>query len=274
MGKAIPYVDHFGQPFINKKEMLLYWGTNPGQFDGRIKRGWTRKEALTSIRDIENTQNYCQDHLGNKFESERQMCKQWNIEYSVYHRRVNKFHWDIEEALTGIRKIDESNFKYTDHNGNKFPSYREMAEYWSITYDTLIGRLNNGYTLKQALTNTPPQEKLIYACTDAFNNQFLSKTKMFEYWNVNKQAYETRLKKGCSKLEALGIIPCLTRAKYWKFNNNLTVIGKINNDYFTCFYNNHECILHHDFIIKYCTQELRKQFETKVPQPAYDYAEA
>lgn len=273
MGKNIPCVDHLGQPFSNKKEMLIHWNTNPGQYCGRIKRGWTLKEALTGIRDVENTRNYCQDHLGNKFESGHKMCKHWKVEYAIYHKRTNKFHWTIEEALTGIRKIDESEFKYVDHKGNKFPSYREMAEYWNITYDTLHTRLDNGYTIEQALTNTQPTEKQIYACTDAFGTRFLSKTKMFEYWHVNKQAYEIRIKKGYSKLEALGIIPCLNRAKYWKFNDNLIVITKINNDYLTCIYNNHESILHHDFIIRYCTQELRKQFETKIPQTAYAYAE-
>lgn len=274
MGKCIQCVDHLGKHFVNKKEMLIYWNTNSGQFDGRIKRGWTLEEALTGVRDIKNAQNYCKDHLNNEFSSEREMCKHWNVEYSVYHRRINKFHWTIEETLTGIRKRDKSKFKYTDHKGNKFESKREMAEFWGLTYDTLSSRLNNGYTIEQALTNTQPQDRQIYTCTDAFGTPFSSKTKMFEYWNINKQAYENRIKKGFSKLEALNIVPCLIRVKYWKFDNNLIAIEKINNDYFTCFYNNHECILHHDFIIKYCTQELRKQYETKIPQPAYAYAEA
>lgn len=45
---AIEVCDHEGRKFKSKKEMCKYWGISPSTYDGRLKRGVSVEEALTT----------------------------------------------------------------------------------------------------------------------------------------------------------------------------------------------------------------------------------
>ena len=42
--------------------------------------------------------NKCYDHLGNGFDSQREMCEHWNVEARIYRARL-RYGWSKEEAL-------------------------------------------------------------------------------------------------------------------------------------------------------------------------------
>ena len=77
------------------------------------------------------------DHLGNKFDSEKEMCKCWNINYNTYANRKSRG-YTIEECLFG--KID----KVYDHEGNKFKTEKEMYEHRNVNDNTYKNRKSKG----------------------------------------------------------------------------------------------------------------------------------
>ena len=48
--KGITCLDHLGNSYPTKSEMLAYWGMSKSTFDGRLRRGWSLEEALTGKR--------------------------------------------------------------------------------------------------------------------------------------------------------------------------------------------------------------------------------
>ena len=85
---------------------------------------------------------YVTDHKGNKFKSQREMCKAYDIDYYTFKARI-RTGWTLKDALEG---------KYvTDHKGNKFKSREEMCKAYGISYGTFKSRMRLGWTLKDAL---------------------------------------------------------------------------------------------------------------------------
>lgn len=79
-----------------------------------------------------------------------EMCKA----YGCYDRRKTvewrmSHGYTVEEALSDKYLQHRGGVK--DHEGNSFGSYREMAEYWNVSYSRLINRLCSGYPIKDAL---------------------------------------------------------------------------------------------------------------------------
>jgi hypothetical protein len=66
------------------------------------------------------------DHKGNKFKSEKEMCKYWDVKYSVYRNRKH-YGWTLEECLKGRTVV-------YDHLGNKFNREINMCKYWGVIY--------------------------------------------------------------------------------------------------------------------------------------------
>ncbi|PKM53161.1 MAG: hypothetical protein CVV00_13680, partial [Firmicutes bacterium HGW-Firmicutes-5] len=63
-------------------------------FNDRIKDGWSLEEALEG-----KNPNTVVDHLGRKFDTEKDMCAYWGIKSYIFKDRI-KEGWSLEEALT------------------------------------------------------------------------------------------------------------------------------------------------------------------------------
>ena len=92
----------------------------------------------------------CVDHLGNKFDSEKEMCQYWNIKPQTFRER-QKRSWSLEKSLCE----KNNNLKScTDHLGNKFDSITDMCQYWNIGQATFkldkdsVGHLKNHFVKK------------------------------------------------------------------------------------------------------------------------------
>ena len=48
------------------------------------------------------------DHLGNEFESIKDMCEFHHIPSKIYDNRVNRHHWSMEKALTTPLKVNKN----------------------------------------------------------------------------------------------------------------------------------------------------------------------
>ena len=96
--------DHLGNEYKYATDMCKAYGVTVDQYYGRLKRGYSLEEALTlKTKNHENYKSYkfkVKDHLGNKYEHVRDMCKEYKVTTSAYYGRLKRGH-TIKEALTG-----------------------------------------------------------------------------------------------------------------------------------------------------------------------------
>ncbi len=151
------------------------------------------------------------DHKGNEYESITEMCREYGISQQVYSHRTKKLGWAMEKALeTPVRRkgrirkeepmVDKRKKAVTDHLGNSFPSYVEMARAYNIPELTLFNRLTRGWDIKRALTQP------IKGSTKDFKGKvFQNYYEMAKHHNseVPYQTYKMRLNNGWNKKDAL-----------------------------------------------------------------------
>ena len=134
----------------------------------------------------------CTDHLGNKFDSQKEMCEHWNISQGTFRRR-QQHSWSLEELLCGKN--------ITDHLGNKFDSITDMCQYWDIDRTTFQSRQKLGWSLEKSLCNKKTISPKL--CTDHLGNKFDSQRKMCQHWNVEQTTFRNRQRHNWSLEESL-----------------------------------------------------------------------
>ena len=153
--------DHLGNVFSTIREMCNYWGINKSCYIDRVSKGWSKEKALTQksrkqkIKDLGD----CTDHLGNTFNSIREMCDYWGITDTTYHFRL-KQGYTKEESLTGnyISKALLSNLpeeERTDHLGNVYISISDMCKKYNCDKALFYNRRKLGWSIIEALGVIP-----------------------------------------------------------------------------------------------------------------------
>lgn len=188
--------DHLGQEYPSVAAMCKHYGIKTSVYNTRRKFNWSIEDALTKPKQHtpRNAKKYT-DHLGQEFPSIAAMCRHWNIRKDTFTRRTDKYNWPLEKALT-----TPSTETYTDHKGNNFNSLNEMCEYWGITYSTYKNRIENDYSLEEALT---PNSICRGKYTDHLGNTFTSLQKMCDHWNIYPRTYQYRISQDWTVEKAL-----------------------------------------------------------------------
>lgn len=133
------------------------------------------------------------DHLGNEYNSIKEMCEYYGITDDVYRTRMRR-KWTLERILTTPTKTK-------DHLGNVFNSIAEMCEAYGIIRTTYFKRIKQGWTVEEALTTPLKQDTL--KVKDAYGNEFANAKKMYEFYGITKPTFNNRLKSGFTLQEAL-----------------------------------------------------------------------
>lgn len=142
----------------------------------------------------------CEDHLGNSYNSKKEMCEHWGIPTDTFISRI-KHGWTVEAALT--TPVNKSTvYNKEDHLGHIFASKKEMCEHWGISVSSFDERIKKGWTLQKAL-ETPIQSGYHSVVEDHLGNKFKSIAKMCEYWGISFAAYNHRISKGYTLERAL-----------------------------------------------------------------------
>jgi len=98
-----------------------------------------------------NKERKAHDHLGNEFNSMKDMVKYYNMESDhIYFHRMLSLGWSQEEALNNTGKMQGK--KVHDHLGNEFSTITEMCNYWNIRKVLYRLRIINGWSQEEALT--------------------------------------------------------------------------------------------------------------------------
>lgn len=159
-------VDHLGNKFGSKSQMLKHWGISNATYYNRThSEGLSMEEALT--KPIAKTYSFKEvtDHLGNNYRSLSLMARTYGIKPITLRDRLERG-WSVREALT--TPVDTSTLRKTcttegirvqDHKGVWYNSYYELAKAYGLTISTLYGRLVRlGWSIEKALL-TPTKER-------------------------------------------------------------------------------------------------------------------
>ena len=143
--------DHLGNVYSSIKEMANHYGLALDTYQRRIKNGWSIEKALTEPIDTTKHGKSETDHLGNRFDTIKDMCNHYNITVSAFLIRRKKG-YSLEYCLTHQQKNHRI---ITDFAGNKFGSEEEMCRYYNISHSKYLHRINSGYPQPMALGLVP-----------------------------------------------------------------------------------------------------------------------
>ena len=122
------------------------------------------------------------DHLGNKFPSEKDLLKHYNVARTTFHRQLKK-NKSIKEILTNYSR---KSLEVTDHNGQVFSTLTEMLNHYKIA-DAVYRRDIKNMSLKQVLTKNRKNVK------DHLGKNFKTRKEMCEYWHISVNCFKRRM---------------------------------------------------------------------------------
>ena len=126
------------------------------------------------------------DHLGNEFNTQKEMCKYYGVSTTTFRERIKKG-WSLKEALTRSTNKGENNpnrKELYDHHGNKYYSQESMCAHYGISQSLFLGRIKRGYSLEEALTAKSHCHKV----TDHLGNEYLSNEDMAKAYGISKKS--------------------------------------------------------------------------------------
>lgn len=144
------------------------------------------------------------DHLGNEYGSFNEMCRAYNRDEWLVHRRLYRG-WSLERALTEKSKAEESSV-CKDHLGNEYKTFNMMCNAYNKSFGVVQYRLESGYTLEEALTTdtlirkAPTNKK---ESIDHLNNVYPSFKEMCKAYDIKEVTVRYRLNNGWSLERAL-----------------------------------------------------------------------
>ena len=95
-------LDFNGRVFPSMKAMAIEYGINPTNILYHVKKGKTPAEALKHLLTKGKASLNIKDHLGNSFQSNKQMAEYYGVNVDTFRDRMSNG-WSLEEALTGKR---------------------------------------------------------------------------------------------------------------------------------------------------------------------------
>jgi len=133
------------------KELSQKYNVKLSTITLRARQGRSFEEmvGLKKIPRVSNSKK-CKDHLGKDFNSKKERCAYWGVNYSTFMNRIDRG-YTLEEALTGSNlKINSR--KVTDPIGIVHRSTLAMCKFWEVSddyYALRVGRRNDKqYKLK------------------------------------------------------------------------------------------------------------------------------
>ncbi len=194
--RAKKCVDHLGSEYLSEAKMCEHYNINFYTYRERIQKGYSIERALTEPLMEQGLlfKNECFDHLGKKYNSEKEMAMAYGIEpYIFAMRKYNG--WDVRRALT----TPVRGTKIYDHLGNEYDNVEKMCSVYNIEPKLYHDRLHKGWSLEKSLTT----QKRNTLCEDHLGNKYRSMDEMAHKYGLCATTIKNRLKKGLTLKEAL-----------------------------------------------------------------------
>lgn len=141
--------DHNGKEFPTVAIMCRWHNIDPNIYYGRLRLHWSQEKALTTPK---GKRTHYHERLieidGQQFYNLYDAAKYIGIPESRLQARLKK-------NLTGdLLKYQGklNNVSSKDHLGKQYDSLTDMCKAWNISYWAVVNRINNGWSVKKALT--------------------------------------------------------------------------------------------------------------------------
>lgn len=199
--------DHLGNEYVSIEEMCSAYGIKSSAYWWRITNGWSIEKALTTDKQKPSfAKKKSIDHLGNEYDSIKEMCAAYGINHKVYWARI-KQGWSLKDALTEEKsEVGFNGIRCADHLGRKYCSISEMCRAYGADRSVYQRRIDKGWSIKDALTLPYRKEVRGIECTDPLGNKYNNVKEMCEAYNIKRNTYESRIRRGYTVEEALGIV--------------------------------------------------------------------
>ena len=195
--------DHKGNVYPSMSAMAAAWGVKNRTLHGRLDRGWTVEQALTTPADNFKPKHKHRkawtDHKGNEYSSLPEMCAAYGITEKLFQGRVRNCGWDLERALTTPVSYIPGNAKaIRDPGGREFPSVSAMCKYHNVSRTLFKERLARGWDLERALCAPAKKTNDISPkpARDHKGNIYPSFNAMCRAYDTNKDRVKSRLELG------------------------------------------------------------------------------
>lgn len=134
----------------------------------------------------------CMDAYGNEFNSVKEMCKVYGINYAMYVTKAKKI------KQYGVPKRLRRNRDIIMIKGKWYGSIKEACDDYNMPYNTVMYRLNRGWTLERALIQKVREKTIAVKCTDG-TTEYSSLGEMARAHGVKEDTLYHRYNRG-SKL--------------------------------------------------------------------------
>jgi hypothetical protein len=142
----------------------------------------------------------CKDHLGNEYNSIKEMVEAYGLTYSLFYARRFALGWTLEEALTIPKRANrrvhppkltriKSKAEFRDHNMVEYKSINDLADAYDIPVKVLEKRLSYGWILEDALMT--PANKTVNM--DHLGNEYPSFGAMCDAYHMKKTTVKHRV---------------------------------------------------------------------------------
>lgn len=178
------YVDANGISYQTKREMCRANHISMRKYDERVKAGMDIKDVFSH--------EWVYDHEGNRFASEAEMCRYWNVPQTTFHGR-RKQGWSLQDALTVVSQKK----KWQDEMGRSLAQRARSAGMKPATFrDRTVLR---GMSEQEAL-GTPLRS---WEIEDGMGNVFKNTQEMCAAYGISDGRYRKRMAGGMDKVTAL-----------------------------------------------------------------------
>lgn len=160
VGNCNVVTDPFGRTHRTLLSMLKFYDISTSSYVGYMVTGRSMTDVLFDKMNKRipkakrgNRYNNVVDHLGKSYETISDMCRHYNINYSVLRARLLTG-WSLKDSLTVPVNTDIciKAKEVEDHLGNKYNSITSMCKSYGLGIDTYKYRIKKGWTVEKALT--------------------------------------------------------------------------------------------------------------------------
>lgn len=96
--------DHLGNEFPSKSALCRHYNISIVLLTNRLDQGWSLEKALTTpINPVGNIGSICKDHLGNQFNTIKEMCAHYGVSYICFYNRMKRG-YGLKTALTAPKQ--------------------------------------------------------------------------------------------------------------------------------------------------------------------------
>lgn len=232
-GEGIPYrrkdfdtsIDIGGRTY-KYAEAAEEFGIEHGIIAGRIKQGWTPRQAV-GLDDSPKKSALSLLINGFTYQSITHVAQTFGLSASLITRRIKKG-WTLEQSV-GLapepkKGLPNSTGKpaATTVDGMQFKSLKEASEHYGIKYNVFKARLYHGWTLQEALGLAQRESFGTKVTVEGID--YSSVSEVARAYGVERGAVAARLREGYSPEQAVGVSPRLVlqkdeRALLWAFEN-------------------------------------------------------